>query len=202
VPNHPLTLDLLYGLYFPLAAPSANPFEYVSPTNPFHVLEQLGDEIEFILDGGDCQVGIESTIIRLENNRIEILRQGGITKAELESKTKLEVVVLDDEKRQNMPGSHKKHYSNNKNVELFENGEKAPNLNQNECALLFSKPQIEIENCFYLCENGDTTEAAQNLFKILRELGKSSFDKIFIEKAPQKGLGPAINERLVRAAAQ
>ena len=85
IPNHPLTLELLKGIDFPLAAPSANPFGYVSPTKATHVNEQLGNKIKYILDGGNCRVGIESTIISFEEDEITVLRLGGCKIEEIES---------------------------------------------------------------------------------------------------------------------
>src|SRR5260221_6332098 len=86
-PDHPMTLELLRSLTFPLAAPSANPFGYVSPTNPRHVNDQLGNEIEYILDGGECKVGIESTIVGFENDMPIIHRLGGLRVEGIESVT-------------------------------------------------------------------------------------------------------------------
>ncbi len=77
IPNHPLTLELLRSIDFPLAAPSANPFGYISPTSAEHVNEQLGEKIKYVLDGGDCHVGIESTIIDFDDDEINVLRLGG-----------------------------------------------------------------------------------------------------------------------------
>jgi L-threonylcarbamoyladenylate synthase len=200
IPNHPLTLDLLYGLYFPLAAPSANPFTYVSPTSAFHVLDQLGDKIEYILDGGECEVGLESTIIRMKNGQIEVMRLGGISIEDLQAKTELNVVLLNDEQKENMPGSHKKHYSNNKVIELLPHGSDLPELGSSEAAILFSNTKTG-NNIYSLSENGDINEAARNLFSTLRMLDKPELSKVYIELAPETGLGPAINERLRRAAA-
>lgn len=200
IPNHPLTLDLLYGLYFPLAAPSANPFTYVSPTSAFHVLDQLGDEIEYILDGDECEVGLESTIIRMKNDQIEVMRLGGISTEDLQAKTKLNVVLLHDVDREKMPGSHKKHYSNNKKIELLPNGSDTPELDKKEAAITFKKSKSG-DNIYALSENGDINEAAKNLFRTLRMLDIQEITKVFIELAPETGLGPAINERLKRAAA-
>jgi L-threonylcarbamoyladenylate synthase len=200
IPNHPLTLDLLYGLYFPLAAPSANPFTYVSPTSAFHVLDQLGDKIEYILDGGECEVGLESTIIRMKNGQIEVMRLGGISIEDLKAKTELNVVLLNDEQKENMPGSHKKHYSNNKVIELLPHGSDLPELGSSEAAILFSNTKTG-NNIYSLSEKGDINEAARNLFSTLRMLDKPELSKVYIELAPETGLGPAINERLRRAAA-
>lgn len=200
VPNHPLTLDLLYGLPFPVAAPSANPFSYVSPTNAFHVLDQLGDKIEYIIDGEECTVGLESTICRFANNEIEIMRLGGLSVEEIEAVSDFPVVVLANKDRENTPGSFKKHYSNNKELVLVENANEIPVLNEGEAAVYFKKPDSKVENQLFLSENGDTKEAAKNLFRVLRELDKDTIFKVYVELAPTTGLGPAINERLKRAA--
>ncbi|MFY0673338.1 MAG: threonylcarbamoyl-AMP synthase [Bacteroidia bacterium] len=201
IPNHPLTLDLLYGLYFPLAAPSANPFTYVSPTSAFHVLDQLGEKIEYILDGGECEVGLESTIIRMNNDQIEVMRLGGISVEDLQENTDLMVVLLNDKDKESMPGSHKRHYSNNKVIELIPNGGNIPELNDGEAAIAFLK-DTDAKHFYHLSETGDINEAARNLFGTLRMLDKPEYQKVYIELAPEKGLGPAINERLRRAAAE
>src|SRR5690606_18900681 len=83
IPNHPLTLNLLKSLPFPLAAPSANPFGYVSPTTAQHVQDQLGNKLPYILDGGASNIGIESTIIRLDGHQVEVLRLGGLALEDL-----------------------------------------------------------------------------------------------------------------------
>ncbi|MBI1184504.1 threonylcarbamoyl-AMP synthase [bacterium] len=204
VPAHPLTLDLLYILDVPLAAPSANPFTYVSPTTPFHVLQQLGDDIPYILDGEACTVGIESTIVRYNGKAIEILRLGGLSTESIAETVDCEVLVKSGENGQNVPGSFKKHYSNSKRIVLFENGELLPRAGKNEAILFFNKPANMPENSrwFYLTENNDTHVAAAQLFGKLRELDQPEIETIYIEKAPATGLGPAINERLGRAAHQ
>src|SRR5258706_4605650 len=117
-PNHDLTHELLKSLSFPLAAPSANPFGYVSPTNPQHVNEQMGDRIDYILDGGECNVGIESTIIGFENEAAVVYRMGGL------SVEKIELIIGDVEVRINSvsnplaPGQLQSHYAPRKMLKI------------------------------------------------------------------------------------
>ena len=203
-PNHDLTHELLKSLSFPLAAPSANPFGYVSPTNPEHVNEQMGDRIDYILDGGECNVGIESTIIGFENDIAVVYRMGGL------SVEKIELIIGEVEVRINSvsnplaPGQLQSHYAPRKMLKIG-NIEKL----LEECkhikvgVLSFQKKYASnsIEKQIVLSSSGDVNEAAQKLFSALRELDKSSVELILTEEVPSVGLGRAINDRLRRASA-
>ena len=204
IPNHPLTLELLNELSFPLAAPSANPFGYISPTNPSHVEAQLGDKISYILDGGACQVGIESTIIGFEGNNPVIFRLGGINIEEIEKKIgKLKIMPHSTSQPQS-PGMLKSHYAPKKKVII---GKIEALLLQNppfDIGLLtFTDiyPQVPKEKQVILSASGDLNEAATNFFAGLRYLDNLPIKIIFAELLPEYGLGRAINDRLRRAAA-
>lgn len=203
IPNHTLTLELLAALDFPLAAPSANPFTYVSPTSPEHVAKQLGDQIDYILDGGESGIGIESTIVRYRNETIEVLRLGGLSIENLEAATEVPVTIVDSKDNVSVPGNFKKHYSNRKEIKLYTELPK-PVYSATEVWLYYSRAHCEnpTKNCWFLSENGSTTEAASNLFKTLRALDIPEIDTVHVEMAPQHGLGPAINDRLKRASAR
>lgn len=203
-PNHEITHSLLKLLSFPLAAPSANPFGYVSPTKPEHVNEQLGDKVDYILDGGICNIGIESTIVGFENEMPVIHRVGGL------SVEKIELIVGDVLVRsQSMPnpeapGQLQSHYAPRKplligNIEqlLLENKGKRIGV------LSFQKKYASdfIEKQIVLSPDGDVNVAAQKLFSALRELDGSSIEVILTERVPDFGLGRAINDRLNRASA-
>lgn len=199
IPNHPLTLALLEGLPFPLAAPSANPFTYVSPTKPSHVTDQLGNKIQYVLDGGACQIGLESTILSYENGEIQVLRLGGLSIDEMKTLVQHQISFPTKGENRAVPGNFKKHYSNGRKIFFHENvaGLK---LTDKEVRLFFSKPETLTEKDYWLTENGDIKEAARNVFQRLRDLDRAEIDTIYAEKAPEIGLGLAINDRLSRAA--
>jgi L-threonylcarbamoyladenylate synthase len=204
IPNHPLTLDLLSNLDFPLAAPSANPFGYVSPTTPLHVFEQLGERIPYILDGGPCQVGLESTIIGMESEKLVVYRKGGL---ELESLKKIfqgEIIIKNhSSSNPEAPGMLDKHYSPNKRIELLDKKIDLKNIEKEKTGfMLFNKELEGFDHQYVLSSNSDLKEAAFRLFDGLRTLDKLPIEKIYIELVPEVGLGLAINDRLRRAAAK
>lgn len=199
MPNHPVTLALLQQLDYPLAAPSANPFGYISPTSPEHVNAQLGEKIELILDGGESNVGVESTIITIENNAIRILRQGGITEKDLST---FGLPVLANEistSKPNAPGQLISHYAPRKPLICGDIASLiAQNADKKYAVLAFSKTyHAPIERL--LSVKADVSEAAQNLFRMMRELDQSEADIIFCELIPQDGIGAAVNDRIKRA---
>lgn len=202
-PNHPLTRELLFESGLPLAAPSANPFGYVSPTTAQHVQNQLGDKIPYILDGGPCSVGIESTIIDLSSEHPKILRLGGLALEEIEEITgKIEVSTHSSSNPQ-APGMLSSHYSPGKKLIIGNISELLKNYcGPNTAIISLSKTYkgVPAENQKILSPSGDLKPAAANLFKVLRELDREDIDVILAELMPETGLGPAINDRLKRAA--
>ncbi len=203
IPNHPLTLGLLETLEFPLAAPSANPFGYVSPTKPSHVNAQLGNKISYILDGGACQVGIESTIVGLDNSDIVIYREGGIG-IERISKTLGRVVKIYDhyEDRFILPGMLKSHYSPSKKLVAGNLEKLLKDYDAHDVGLISFRnyyPQVRRGSQVVLSGSGSLDEAAQNLFTALRKLDHQPITTILAELVPNRGLGRAINDRLKRA---
>ncbi len=209
IPNHPLTLELLALLDFPLAAPSANPSTFVSPTSAAHVKQQLGDKIKCILDGGECQVGIESTIVSFLENTPRILRYGGLAKEQIEASLGIKVnvpQVSGDTSKILAPGMMERHYAPNKKLIICDDIEKEL-LNHQGLSLgsiSFSKKfeRIDRKNQFILSPNGSLDEAARHLFSALRSLNDLDVDIILAEKFPDEGLGIAINDRLRRASVQ
>lgn len=208
IPNHPLVLELLSSLDFPLAAPSANPSGFVSPTNAWHVNEQLGDKIPYILNGGNCEIGVESTIISFLENPPALLRHGGV------SKEKIEAVIgqVTDKPGQASgriasempvaPGQLTKHYATTHQL-IFGDPKKYFNYFEPErtAIITFSSVYVEVpaRNQVVLSHNRDLDEAAKNLFAAMREIDKLDVDVILAEKFPDEGLGRAINDRLKRA---
>lgn len=202
VPNHLLTLQLLSNLSFPLAAPSANPFGYVSPTDPEHVKKQLGDKVDYILDGGKCSLGIESTIVGIEDEEVCVYRLGGLSIEDIENcigKIQLRINLSSNPKA---PGQLKNHYAPLIPLHVGvvkEWSEKNPT--KKIAALVFGKQTETFKNVtlFNLSENGSISEAAINLFAMLRLMDESNFDLIVAELLQEEGLGRAINDRLKRA---
>ena len=205
MPLHPLTLGLLAVLDYPLAAPSANPFGYVSPTTAAHVNEQLGRKIEYILDGGPCSVGIESTIIGCENEAPVVYRLGGKTIEEIERIIGPVIIRSHEYAGVVSPGMLKSHYAPRKNLVLYRESLAPENINFNRSGVLaFSRAPglFPPRNSYILSPDGDLKEAGKNLFTGLRWLDALDIDIIFAELVPDQGIGRAINDRLKRAAAR
>ncbi|UZD24622.1 L-threonylcarbamoyladenylate synthase [Algoriphagus halophytocola] len=207
VPDHSLTRSLLSELDYPLAAPSANPFGYISPTQPAHVQLQLGDKIPYILDGGACKVGLESTIVGMEGEDVVIYRLGGLEVSEIEQV--VGSVKIQDHSSSNpqSPGLLESHYAPRKPFLLGNLQELISRCRyeQRDFAVLsFDQEFQELpkERQIALSPTGDLREAAANLFAAMRKLDQSDAAVILAEKMPAKGLGLAINDRLKRAAAQ
>lgn len=202
MPNHPITTTLLKKLAYPLAAPSANPFGYVSPTTAQHVQEQLGDAIPYILDGGPCKIGIESTIISLQEKTPTIYRKGGISLQEIVGLLG-PVSVLDHHATPLAPGMMGSHYAPGKKLYLGPIEELLPKFKDNPYGVLTldkKYPEIPPQFQVRLSSTGDLKEAAQNLFAALRKLDAMPITYILAEPVPDVGLGQAINDRLQRAA--
>jgi len=206
IPNKKLTLDLLEQLEFPLVAPSANPFGYVSPTSAQHVDDQLGSKIEYILDGGACEVGIESTIVGFDEERSVIHRLGGISKEKIESLIGKVDLKPHSTSNPKAPGMLASHYSPGKPVVIGDIAALQKELGESTHvgAISFKNeiPNIAKEKQVILSAEGNLTEAAKNLFAALRHLDKQEIDLILTELVPDHGLGRAINDRLKRAAAK
>ncbi len=201
VPNSPLTQELLAQLDFPLAAPSANPFGYVSPTSAQHVMDQLGGKIPYILDGGECSVGLESTIVAEENGKLHILRLGGISVEEIESVVGKVIVGTALPEVVHSPGSMKSHYATRTLLKLGPIN--LTNYDPNSTGILsFRKSYMEIprEHQVVLSPSGNLHEASKNLFAAMRYLDGLKLRIILAEAFPEMGLGRAINDRLRRAA--
>jgi L-threonylcarbamoyladenylate synthase len=199
IPAHPMCLAVLKEVGEPLAAPSANPFGGISPTRAAHVEAGLGDRIPYILDGGDCGVGLESTIVKIEKNgSLRILRQGGIPEedlrlfAELATEVPAESVIV--------PGSMLSHYAPRKPLYLTEPDNFPGKLAWLRFQSLKSGVPAEFQRV--LSPSGDPAEAARHLFEALHELDKLDADGIVAELLPAVGLGKAVNDRLFRASAK
>ena len=205
IPNHPLTLNLLKSLSFPLAAPSANPFGYISPTTALHVQKQLGLKIPYILDGGYCQVGLESTILGEENDEIIIYRLGGLSISEIENVVGKVTIELNQSSNPKAPGQLKSHYAP-KIPLIIGNLEELEKVHSDKKigALVFGNYNTVSENTIIknLSQNENYAEAAVNLFNYLREFDEMNIDVIIADYLPNINLGIAINDRLKRAASR
>ena len=205
IPNHPLTLELLSKLDFPLAAPSANPFGYVSPTQPAHVNEQLGEKIPYILDGGMCNIGVESTIVGFDQEQPVIYRLGGIPVEAIEQTIGKVVVQPRSGPKPNAPGMLESHYAPKKKVIVGDIDQLLKAYPPDEVGIISfqtSFPDVAPERQIILSEKGDLSEAAQHLFFALRRMDKLPVQYILTSYVPDVGLGRAINDRLRRAAAR
>jgi L-threonylcarbamoyladenylate synthase len=199
-PNHSLTQQLLRKLSFPLAAPSANPFGYVSPTRPEHVEEQLGNKIQYILNGGPCSVGIESTIVGFEEGTPVVYRLGGLSLEKIENVIGKVKSMTHSTSNPKAPGQLKSHYAPRKKVFLGAIEELLQSYPAHESGILTFQKDFNSPFQFILSPSGNLEEAAQNIFEALRSFDKMPVDVILAERVPNTGLGRAINDRLQRAA--
>jgi L-threonylcarbamoyladenylate synthase len=202
IPRHPITRELLKDLGFPIAAPSANPFTKVSPTSAQHVASYFGDRIPAILDGGPCEVGLESTIVGFEGDAPIIYRKGGVSVEAIVASVGQVRLVLKDEKAPVAPGMLLKHYAPNTPLVISDD------ITQTLKAHLGAKMGVLsfAENHFpaalvvkVLSPKRDMAQAAQNLYAFLHELDGMGLDGIIVERFPDVGLGRSINDRLERA---
>ncbi|MEM7655318.1 MAG: L-threonylcarbamoyladenylate synthase [Bacteroidota bacterium] len=205
IPQHPLCLKLLQQLAFPLAAPSANPSGYISPTSAQHVSQQLGKQIPYILDGGECQVGLESTIIGLEaDQQLQVYRLGGLALEEIEAvvgRVRLAPSIAEGSNPAS-PGQLKSHYAPQTPLFLGEMSELLTEHGLKGSVLLSLEdlyPDVPTQQQFRLSPAGSLQEAAARLFALLRALDQAGFKRILAQPVPEEGLGRAINDRLRRA---
>ncbi|MDA8692528.1 L-threonylcarbamoyladenylate synthase [Saprospiraceae bacterium] len=204
VPSHPLALDLLGQLDFPLAAPSANPFGSISPTCALHVFDYFDDRLKVILDGGECQRGIESTIIGFENEVPIIYRLGSLSVDLIQDKVgPIKTKMHNGENAPEAPGMLSRHYAPSTETYLSEDVDKMIEMHSHKKIglLLFKefKKSIPIEQQEVLSKNGDTSEAAKNLYAAMHRLDKLNLDLIIAERLPDIGLGRTLNDKLERA---
>ena len=200
IPNHPLTLQLLNSLRFPLAAPSANPSGYVSPVSAEHVLQGLQGRIPYILDGGKTIVGLESTIVGFNAGETIVHRLGGIAVEQIESIIKKPVKISITHDSPETPGQLKSHYATKKNFIVGDlERMKVEFADKKFGVLSFCTLQSEHIPHVVLSSKGDLAEAASKLFAAMRELDNHDVDFILAEWVPDRGIGRAINDRLRRA---
>jgi len=201
-PAHPLAQELIRRAGTPIAAPSANRFGRISPTTAGHVREQFSNEIDFVLDGGACQVGVESTILSLAHTPPAILRQGGVPQEQLEQA----VGTLANQshaasERPLAPGGFARHYAPRTKLELADPQQWSGD-ERTAGVLCFSQPpQRPYAAVEVLAPDGDLCTAAAGLYAAMHRLDALKLSRIVAEPLPEHGLGRAINDRLRRAAA-
>ena len=192
-PKHLLFRKLLKNLNYPLAAPSANISTKLSSVQASDVIEEFGSKIKYILNGGKCQIGVESTIINL-TTKPTILRFGGLDILKIEKILKKKVVIDTNSKKKIAPGQFPLHYS--PGIPLRTNVKDPKN---NEAFLLIKKRKITFKNYYYLSKKNDLKQAAKNLYSLLRNIKKEGYKMIAVEKIPNIGIGKTLNDRLNRA---
>jgi L-threonylcarbamoyladenylate synthase len=201
IPDHPLTQSLLRLADVPVAAPSANPFGRLSPTTADHVRQQLGSRVDVILDGGPCRVGVESTILGIQNNRATLLRPGGVPLEEIEALIgPVDRVVRESQDKPAAPGMLDSHYAPRtplKIVDVVPSSAPAPRTGVLVLSGSVASGFVAVEG---LSESGDLVEAAANFFQALHRLDQCKLDRIIAQPFPDHGLGRALNDRLRRAA--
>jgi L-threonylcarbamoyladenylate synthase len=199
MPSHPVALEILEKVDFPVAAPSANIFGRLSPTEAIHVEQQIGNKIEIIIDGGKCPVGIESTVIDLTTEENIILRPGGIPNEEIE-KIIGEVKIIKKSDKILSPGQLPYHYSPKTPLKILRNyKEVKKGIKAGLLAFKDPKKKEKFVKIEVLSEKGDLIEAASNFFSLLHKLDSSNLDIIYAEPVPEEGLGIAIMDRLYKA---
>ncbi len=209
IPDHPISQSLLKTVQLPIAAPSANLFGRISPTTADHVREQLGDRIDYILDGGPCRVGVESTVLQITADGARLLRPGGVTLEAIEAvigpvelppfaKTVSDMALAS-------PGMLPQHYAPRTRLVLANQPEELPATEGNlRVGLLAFRSPPKSKDAFasieILSATGDLREAAARFFAALRRLDAAGLDLIVAQTFPEEGLGRALNDRLRRAA--
>ena len=192
-PKHRLFRQLLKNLDFPLAAPSANISTKLSSVQVSDVVDEFGSKIKYILDGGKCQIGVESTIINLSSKAV-ILRLGGLNVSKIKKILKKQVLIKNKLKNKISPGLFSVHYS--PGIPLRMNVKKPK---KDEAYILIKKRKINFKNYFFLCKNNNLIKAAKNLYPLIRKIKNKGYKKIAVEKIPNIGIGQTINDRLERA---
>ena len=192
-PKHPLFKRLLKILDYPLAAPSANISTRLSSVRASDVIEEFGSKIKYVLDGGRCQIGLESTIINLLTDPT-IIRFGGLDISKIEKILKKKVLIKTNLKKKIAPGQFPLHYS--PGIPLRINAKKAK---KNEAFVLIKKRKTNFKNYYYLSKKNDLQQSAKNLYTILRKIKKDGYKMIAVERIKNKGIGKTINDRLNRA---
>lgn len=216
-PSHPVARKIIEYSSTVVAAPSANPFGYISPTTADHVVRMLGSKVDYVVDGGKCPVGVESTVIDLTGPLPAVLRLGGMPLEDIRNIAGDIIIPIRKQGPQASPGQLDSHYAPHAPLFLFEAGTLpaiAPTLNRDSrgsdesknVAIVFdgeAARKLELlcsfDKVFALSKQGDMIEAASRLFALMHDLDEGGCKAIYAERVPDEGLGKAINDRLFRA---
>lgn len=209
IPNNPVALRLLQAFGGGIAAPSANRFKRISPTQAIHVAEELDGRVDLILDGGPCHIGVESTIVDLSGNKPRLLRPGSISQADIERvlQTKLNLITAMDGEIPNAPGMMAVHYAPTTSTRLCPENRLVDTIQEltaqgKTIGLLTYRFETESTESLRIVRLPDNTEDyAQGLYAALRELDKLQLDTILVEQPPATPEWHAVNDRLKKAAA-
>ena len=192
-PKHTLFKNLLKKLNYPLAAPSANVSNKLSSVTASDVKEEFGSKIKYVLDGGRCKIGLESTVIKL-TNKPTLLRLGGLEVKKIKKTLDKKIDTNINPRKKNSSGQSRLHYS--PGIPLKINIKKPK---KGEAFVLIKKRKVNLNNYFYLSKNNNLNEVARNLYSVLRKIKNKGYKSIAVEKIPSRGLGITINDRLIRA---
>ena len=202
MPSHPVALSLIRTFGQPIAAPSANPFSYMSPTKAEHVAKMFPAGLPLILDGGEAEFGIESTIVSVRNDALCIHRHGAVSSEEISqvSSAPLTAYGTGEKATCEAPGELPYHYAPHKPLVLVNTQEEV--LEARSSFLAFRKPTTKPLSRYVriLSDTGDMREAAARFFSCLIDLDREDIDLIYTERIPESGLGKAMMERLRKAA--
>jgi len=198
MPSHPVALALIEAANIPVAAPSANRFTQLSPTTAEHVRRGLGDRVDYILDGGDCTVGIESTVLSLAGGRAVLLRPGGISRAQIEAV--IGPVTQQSEapgQAHPSPGMHPRHYSPRTRLVLMRDGA-VPQEGRGAYLQMHIEPRREVQKVVMM--PNCPSEYAARLYRTLHEFDAQNYDWIAVEVPGDDPEWDAVRDRLIRAA--
>lgn len=198
MPSHEVARRLIRSFGKPIAAPSANPFGYLSPTRAEHVARFFGKRVPLIIDGGNTVYGIESTVIRIEGGKIYVLRLGAITTEELSEFGEV-VIDLRGSIKPLSPGQLPYHYAPERPLKIVDGPEGIINPNSSYLSFMAPSGEVRAKYVGVLSESGDLKEAASRFFSLLIELDRDDVDIIYAQRVPEVGLGRAMMERLRKA---
>ena len=204
MPAHKVALELIRESKTPIAAPSANPFGYISPTTAEHVKAQIGQKVDLILDSGKCPIGVESTVLDMTSKEPTLLRPGGLPLEELKDVIGKIKLLKARPKKPQSPGQLPYHYAPKTKIKIVWEKKFVPYKNKRAGLLAFTPPKDKshFEVVEVLSQNGDFCEAAANLFSCLYRLDEAGLDIIYTEPVPEIGLGRAIMDRLYKASGE
>ncbi|MEM8899974.1 MAG: L-threonylcarbamoyladenylate synthase [Bacteroidota bacterium] len=205
IPAHPLIQAVLAHTHFPLAAPSANPSGYISPTSASHVKRQLDGRIPYILDGETSHVGVESTIVGFQDGQVTIYRYGGVSEEEIESILGKKLQTNLHSHSPQSPGMLKSHYAPGLPLHLGEIPQLLKQFAGRRIGVISFKTSYVHEDIavqYILSPQGELDQAASNLFSMLHKMDQNDVELILAERVPNEGVGKAINDRLTRATAE